>query len=108
MIHKRLFAALESDPAATVRVDLESRQLTLPDGSNTQFSIDEFARQCMLQGVDELGYILAQSDAIASYEAARPLTRKHTRTGLKWPKNGDFACYRVASVVALELSSGTV
>jgi 3-isopropylmalate/(R)-2-methylmalate dehydratase small subunit len=72
--HKALFAALEKDPAATVNVDLEKQELTLPDGSTVRFPIDEFARQCMLQGVDELGYILAQTDAIAGYEAKRPLT----------------------------------
>ncbi|MBV8897280.1 MAG: 3-isopropylmalate dehydratase small subunit [Acidobacteriaceae bacterium] len=72
--HKALFAALEKDPAAAVTVDLEKQQLTLPDGSAVQFPIDEFAKQCMLQGVDELGYILAQTDAITAYEAKRPLT----------------------------------
>lgn len=72
--HKALFAALEKDAAATVTVDLAKQQLTLPDGSTAQFPIDEFAKQCMLQGVDELGYILQQNDAIQAYEARRPLT----------------------------------
>jgi 3-isopropylmalate/(R)-2-methylmalate dehydratase small subunit len=69
-----LFKAIEQDPSATVTVDLENQRLTLPDGSSVQFTIDEFARQCMLQGVDELGYILAQENAIAAYEMRRPLT----------------------------------
>jgi 3-isopropylmalate/(R)-2-methylmalate dehydratase small subunit len=72
--HKALFAAVEKDPAASVTVDLANQTLILPDGSSVQFPIDEFAKQCMLQGVDELGYILAQSDAISAYEAQRPLT----------------------------------
>jgi 3-isopropylmalate/(R)-2-methylmalate dehydratase small subunit len=72
--HKRLFAALESDPAATVTIDLASTTLTLPDGEQVTFPIDEFARYCMLEGVDELGYILQQEEAIANYEATRPLT----------------------------------
>src|SRR5581483_5055233 len=71
--HKALFAAVDKNPAATVRVDLADQKLTLPDGSTIQFPIDEFAKQCMLQGVDELGYILQQSDAIHAYEAQRPL-----------------------------------
>lgn len=71
---KALFATLEKNPAVTVAVDLASQTLTLPDGLTVQFPIDEFAKQCMLEGVDELGYILNQSDAIASYEAKRPLT----------------------------------
>lgn len=72
--HKKLFAALEANPAATVTVDLETTTLTLPDGETVKFPIDEFARYCMLEGVDELGYILKQEEAIAQYEAARPLT----------------------------------
>ncbi len=73
-VHKALFTAVEKDPAATVKVDLEKQELTLPDGSTVHFPIDEFSKQCMLQGVDELGYILQQDDAIAAYEARRPLT----------------------------------
>jgi 3-isopropylmalate/(R)-2-methylmalate dehydratase small subunit len=72
--HKALFAALEKDPAATVTVDLVEKKLTLPDGSSLQFPIDEFARHCMLEGVDELGYILQQESAIAAFEAWRPLS----------------------------------
>jgi 3-isopropylmalate/(R)-2-methylmalate dehydratase small subunit len=72
--HKALFAALEKDPAATVTVDLVEKRLTLPDGSSLQFPIDEFARHCMLEGVDELGYILQQESAIAAFEAWRPLS----------------------------------
>jgi 3-isopropylmalate/(R)-2-methylmalate dehydratase small subunit len=73
-VQQALFAAVEKNPGITVTVDLASQQLTLPDGSTVQFPIDEFAKQCMLQGVDELGYILAETDAIAAYEAKRPLT----------------------------------
>jgi 3-isopropylmalate/(R)-2-methylmalate dehydratase small subunit len=72
--HKALFAALEADPRAQVTVDLAQKKLTLPDGSSVSFPMDEFARHCMLEGVDELGYILQQEAAIASFEAARPLS----------------------------------
>jgi 3-isopropylmalate/(R)-2-methylmalate dehydratase small subunit len=72
--HKALFAALATDPAATVTVDLAQQKLTLPDGSAVTFPVDEFAKQCMLNGVDELGYILQQDEAIKAYEAKRPLT----------------------------------
>jgi 3-isopropylmalate/(R)-2-methylmalate dehydratase small subunit len=73
-VHQALFAAVGSNPAATVTVNLADQQLTLPDGSTVQFPIDEFAKHCMLEGVDELGYILAQADTIAAYESTRPLT----------------------------------
>ena len=72
--HKALFAVLANDPAATVTVDLAQQKLTLPDGSTVTFPVDEFAKQCMLNGVDELGYILQQDDAINAYEAKRPLS----------------------------------
>jgi 3-isopropylmalate/(R)-2-methylmalate dehydratase small subunit len=36
-----------------------------------QFPVDEFSKQCLLEGVDELGYILKQEPAIAAFEAKR-------------------------------------
>ena len=72
--HQALFAAVAKDPADTVTVDLANQTLTLPDGSSIQFPIDQFAKHCMLEGVDELGYILQQEPAIAAYEAKRPLS----------------------------------
>ena len=72
--HKRLFEAVTRDPAAQVTVDLAEQKLTLPDGSAVTFPIDEFAKHCMLEGIDELGYILQQEQAIRAYEAKRPLT----------------------------------
>jgi 3-isopropylmalate/(R)-2-methylmalate dehydratase small subunit len=69
-----LFRTIEKDPAASVTVDLVVQTLTLPDGSSVQFPIDEFSKHCLLEGVDELGYILQQERAIARYEANRPLT----------------------------------
>jgi 3-isopropylmalate/(R)-2-methylmalate dehydratase small subunit len=72
--HQKLFEAVAKDPAATVTVDLARQTLTLPDGSEVQFPIDEFSKHCLLEGVDELGYILQQESAIASFEAQRPLT----------------------------------
>lgn len=72
--HQALFEAAAKDPAATVTVDLAQQKLTLPDGSSVTFPIDEFAKTCMLEGVDELGYILQQEPAIAAYEAKRVLS----------------------------------
>jgi len=72
--HKALLATVAADPTVTVTVDLANQSLTLPDGSSVTFPIDQFARHCMLEGIDELGYILQQEDAIAAYESQRPLT----------------------------------
>ena len=73
-VHAALFQAVADNPAATVTVDLSQQKLNLPDGSAATFPIDAFAKYCMLEGVDELGYILQQEPAIAAYEARRPLT----------------------------------
>lgn len=72
--HKALFAAVEANSEAEATVDLASETLTLPDGSAVPFSIDPFAKYCMLQGVDELGYILQAEQDISSYESRRKLT----------------------------------
>jgi 3-isopropylmalate/(R)-2-methylmalate dehydratase small subunit len=62
-------AKLVAAPGATVRIDLESQSVTLPDGSTAKFPIDAFAKYCLMNGVDELGFLLGQEDAIASYES---------------------------------------
>jgi 3-isopropylmalate/(R)-2-methylmalate dehydratase small subunit len=67
-VHKEL---LES-PGAVVKIDLASQTLTLPSGRAVTFPIDAFSRHCLLEGIDELGYILQQEPAIAAYEAQRP------------------------------------
>ncbi len=72
--HKALLQAVADNPAVTVTVDLAQQQLTLPNGSTARFPIDEFAKHCMLDGTDELGYILQQEAAISAYEAKRILT----------------------------------
>lgn len=69
---ERLFAVAE-DAAARVRVDLEARTLTLPGDETIPFPVDPFARECLLKGLDQMGYLLARDDAIAAHEAARPL-----------------------------------
>jgi 3-isopropylmalate/(R)-2-methylmalate dehydratase small subunit len=70
-VHAALFKAVEADPNVQVTVDLASQTLMLPDGRQVQFPVDEFSKQCLLEGVDELGYILKQEPAIAAFEAKR-------------------------------------
>jgi 3-isopropylmalate/(R)-2-methylmalate dehydratase small subunit len=67
-----LLDALRRDPAAKVVVDLEAQQATLPDGTRASFTIDAFARHCLLEGIDEIGYTLGQIDRIEAYERGRP------------------------------------
>lgn len=71
-VHGRLQAALEADPDAEVDVDLESQTLTLPDGTKITFPVDPFAKYCLLNGVDQLGFLMGEEESIAAYERANP------------------------------------
>jgi 3-isopropylmalate/(R)-2-methylmalate dehydratase small subunit len=66
--HAALQAQLARDPEAQVTVDLAAQALTLPDGTRVKFPIDPFARTCLLEGVDELGYILRFEPRIEAHE----------------------------------------
>ena len=66
--HAALLEQLGRQPEAEVTVDLEAQTLRLPDGRATSFSIDGFSRTCLLEGVDELGYLLTFADRIADFE----------------------------------------
>ena len=61
-------AVLLANPGAEVQVDLESTTLTLPDGRTARFPIEPFARVCLLNGVDQLGYLLGKDKEISAYE----------------------------------------
>jgi len=56
-------------PGARVRIDLASQSVTLPDGTAATFPLDAFAKYCLMNGVDELGFLLSQEEAIAKYES---------------------------------------
>jgi len=60
---------LLDNPGAEVLIDLEATRLTLPNGVSIRFPIDAFARHCLLNGLDELGYLQSKLDAIERYEA---------------------------------------
>jgi 3-isopropylmalate/(R)-2-methylmalate dehydratase small subunit len=64
-------AKLLASPGAKVRIDLDARTITLPDGTSTTFPVDAFSRYCLLNGVDELGFLLSQEDAIGAFERRR-------------------------------------
>jgi 3-isopropylmalate/(R)-2-methylmalate dehydratase small subunit len=53
---------------AEVTIDLGTRTLLLPDGRAVEFPIEDFARHCLLNGVDQLGFLLARQAEIAAYE----------------------------------------
>jgi 3-isopropylmalate/(R)-2-methylmalate dehydratase small subunit len=57
-------------PGAEVDIDLQSARLTLPTGASVAFPIDAFARHCLLNGVDEFGYLRSKLPLIEAFEAA--------------------------------------
>jgi 3-isopropylmalate/(R)-2-methylmalate dehydratase small subunit len=71
VVDEATHAWLLANPGAEVEIDLTACSLKLPDGRTVEFPVEAFARYCLLNGVDELGYLLSQSDAIAAYEARR-------------------------------------
>ncbi len=78
--HARLFALIDADPDAELRVDLAEQGILLPDGSTIDFEIDPFAKAMLLAGTDEIGYVLARADEIAAWEQSHP-ARVDTRAG---------------------------
>ncbi len=64
-------AFLLAHPRIELRIDLETMTILGPDGWSTRFALDAFARRCLMMGVDQLGYLLAQDEAIAAFESAR-------------------------------------
>lgn len=70
--HATLLDLLAKSPSEQVTVDLATQTVTLPNGSPHQFPLDPFARHCLLNGVDELGFLLEQESAIADYESSHP------------------------------------
>jgi len=70
-VHRELFAALAADAAAAIEIDLPNQTLTTPSGRRVEFPVDAFSKHCLVEGVDELGYILQQQARIAGFEAGR-------------------------------------
>ena len=70
--HRQLMSLAEEDHQAEVTIDLQHQSLTLPDGRSVPFPIDEFSKTCLLEGIDQLGYLQKQEDKILAYEQAHP------------------------------------
>ncbi len=66
--HRSLLDLAEEAPHAEITVDLAAQTVTLAGGVSFTFPIDGFSKTCLLNGVDELGYIRSFSDRIAAYE----------------------------------------
>lgn len=66
---QQLFSLADEDPSTAVSVDVEAQTLTLPDGRAVRFPLDGFSKYCLLNGVDQLGYLLALDEEVQVFEA---------------------------------------
>ena len=70
--HRQLISLAEEDPNTAVSVNLETQTITLPAGRGVTFPIDGFSKHCLLNGVDQMGYLLMLETEISAYEADHP------------------------------------
>ena len=63
---------LDAEPGAVITIDLAAQHVVLPDGSKAAFAIDAFNKACLLEGIDQLGYLLKHRAQIETYEAGHP------------------------------------
>ncbi len=66
--HQKMFEAIEMDAQMQVTIDLAAQTLTFPDGDSVTFPIDPFSKTCLLEGVDQLGYLLKRESQITHFE----------------------------------------
>jgi len=68
----RIFRAIEKDPGVQLRVDLEKQEISLlPTGEEEQFDINPYKKGCLLNGYDDIDYLLSIRDKIGEFEAQR-------------------------------------
>jgi 3-isopropylmalate/(R)-2-methylmalate dehydratase small subunit len=67
-----LLDLIEEEPETQLTIDLANQQVVLPDGQRLGFDIDPFRKMCLLQGIDDLGYLLSKEAAIELHETKRP------------------------------------
>jgi 3-isopropylmalate/(R)-2-methylmalate dehydratase small subunit len=70
--HARILDARRANPKVQIAIDLPEQTVTLAGHPPVKFEIDPFAKECMVNGVDELGYILERAADIERYEARHP------------------------------------
>jgi len=74
VVDRPTHAYLLQNPGIELRIDVAGSTVTLPTGTVVSFPIDGFARYCLVEGIDQLGYLQQQMDSIQSFEERRPWT----------------------------------
>lgn len=67
-VYHQIVSMCEEDPNTTVTIDLANQRVILDTGQQVTFPIDSFAKHCLLNGIDQLGFLLSEKDQIATYE----------------------------------------
>jgi 3-isopropylmalate/(R)-2-methylmalate dehydratase small subunit len=70
-IYNSLMDTVQRDRSTKITIDLPTQSVTGPNGLETNFPIDAFSKHCLLQGIDQLGYLLSYDEQISSYEQER-------------------------------------
>jgi 3-isopropylmalate/(R)-2-methylmalate dehydratase small subunit len=70
-VHSALMETVQRDRTTQITIDLPSQSVTGPEGIETTFPIDGFSKHCLLEGIDQLGYLLSFEDQITRYEQQR-------------------------------------
>lgn len=65
---KKIFAAIEKDPKTPIAVDLSEQKITLEDGSSESFDINAYKKTCLMNGYDDIDYLLSLRDEIKHFE----------------------------------------
>jgi 3-isopropylmalate/(R)-2-methylmalate dehydratase small subunit len=68
--HFQLMSLIEEEPDTEISIDLASQTIRLPDGRKVQFPIDNFSKTCILNGIDQLGYLQRYMPEVEGYEAS--------------------------------------
>lgn len=74
VVDKETHGWLLDNPGAEVNIDVQDATLALPDGRKTRFPIDGFAKYCLVEGIDQLGFLRQHMDAITTFEEKRAWT----------------------------------
>ncbi|MCA9865319.1 MAG: 3-isopropylmalate dehydratase small subunit [Anaerolineales bacterium] len=70
--HEQLLSLAAEEPGLQLSIDLDTQLLILPDGRRISFPIDTFNKVCLLEGLDQLGYLLKNDPAIKAFESSHP------------------------------------
>ncbi len=70
--HQQLLSLAQEDPELELTIDMDTQSLMLPDGRRARFPIDTFNKTCMMEGLDQLGYLLKHGPDIEAYERSHP------------------------------------